>query len=56
MISGLARGEMIGVAVHPETVEKMPVPGPMRQALEQGGQGDFIDHAGIYTARETDEV
>lgn len=52
----LARGEMIGVTVHPETVEKMPIPGAMRQALEQGGQGDFIDHAGIHTAWETAET
>lgn len=49
----LARGEMIGVTVHPETVGKMPIPGVMRQALEQGGQGEFIDHAGIHTPRET---
>jgi acyl-CoA thioester hydrolase len=52
----LARGEMVGVVVHPETVEKMPIPAPMRQALEQGGRGEFIDHAGIHTARETAEA
>lgn len=52
----LARGEMIGVAVHPETVEKMPIPGLMRQALEQGGRGEFIDHAGLHTARNLAEA
>ncbi|MCL1478444.1 MAG: acyl-CoA thioesterase [Marinobacter sp.] len=52
----LARGEMIGVAVHPVALEKMPIPGAMRQALEQGGQGSFIDHAGIHTAREAAEA
>lgn len=45
----LAKGEMIGVTVHPETVEKMPIPDLMRQALEQGGRGEFIDHAGLHT-------
>ncbi|MCQ4322222.1 acyl-CoA thioesterase [Stutzerimonas stutzeri] len=49
----LASGEMIGVAVHPETVEKMTIPGIMRQALEQGGAGEFIDHAGLRKAPET---
>mgnify|MGYP001627816319 FL=1 len=48
----LARGEMIGVAVHPETVEKMPIPDAMREALQQGSPGEFIDHAGLYTARQ----
>ncbi|MGM0571950.1 MAG: acyl-CoA thioesterase, partial [Pseudomonadota bacterium] len=48
----LAKGEMIGVTVHPETVEKMPIPELMRQALEQGGRGEFIDHAGMHTTSE----
>ncbi|SFR47958.1 acyl-CoA thioester hydrolase [Marinobacter daqiaonensis] len=52
----LASGEMIGVTVHPETMEKMPIPGIMRHALERGGQGDFIDHAGIHTVRDTAEA
>lgn len=49
----LARGEMVGVAVHPVTVEKMSIPDIMRQALEQGGRGKFIDHAGIHIAKES---
>lgn len=52
----LARGEMIGVAVHPETVAKMPIPDAMREALQQGSPGQFIDHAGIYTARQALDV
>lgn len=52
----LARGEFVGVAVHPETIEKISIPAPMRQALEQGGCGEFVDHAGIHTARETTEA
>ena len=46
----IARGEMVGVVVHPVTLEKMPVPDVMRAALEQGGRGAFVDHAGMFTA------
>lgn len=44
----LAHGELIGVAVHAVTVEKMTIPEAMRRGLEHGGRGEFIDHAGIH--------
>ncbi|MCK0163120.1 acyl-CoA thioesterase [Marinobacter sp. S6332] len=46
----LATGELIGVAVHPETVEKITIPEAMKHAMKSGAQGKFIDHAGLYTA------
>lgn len=42
----LASGEMVGVAVDPVSVEKMTIPDVMREAMQQGGKGLFIDHAG----------
>ena len=46
----LAKGEMIGVAVHPETFEKISIPETMKNAMNNRGQGQFIDHAGLFTA------
>ncbi len=43
----LATGEMIGVATHPETVEKMSIPEVMKKAMSGSGEGRIIDHAGI---------
>lgn len=51
----LARGELIGVAVHPDTVEKMTIPDAMRQAMKQGSRGKFIDHAGIDALRKLEK-
>ena len=51
----IARAEITGVTVHPVTLEKIPVPDAMRKGLEQGGRGDFIDHAGRF-ARENATV
>ncbi|WP_417513242.1 acyl-CoA thioesterase [Marinobacter sp.] len=46
----LARGELIGVAVHPQTFEKISIPETMKNAMNNRGQGQFIDHAGLFTA------
>ncbi|MBQ0832988.1 thioesterase family protein [Marinobacter sp.] len=46
----LATGEMIGVAVHPETLEKVSIPEAIKHAMKNDGRGQFIDHAGLYTA------
>lgn len=47
----LVSGEMIGVAVHPETFEKVSIPENLKSAMKTRGRGQFIDHAGLYTAR-----
>lgn len=46
----LASGEMISVAVHPTTLEKIPVPELMREVMTEGGKGQYVDHAGIHRA------
>lgn len=46
----LATGEMIGVAVHPVTLGKVSIPEAIKDAMKNGGQGQFIDHAGLFTA------
>lgn len=46
----LARGEMIGVAIHPETFKKIAIPEAVKQAMQEGAQGLFVDHAGRFTA------
>lgn len=49
----LARGEMVGVAIHPETFEKIAIPEAVKQAMQEGAQGLFVDHAGRFTAPQT---
>ncbi|MEJ6656730.1 MAG: thioesterase family protein [Pseudomonas sp.] len=46
----LASGEMISVAVHPTTFEKISIPDLMREAMADDGRGQYVDHAGIHRA------
>ncbi len=46
----LARGELICVAIHPQTFEKIAIPDAMKRAMKNGAQGQFVDHAGLFTA------
>lgn len=49
----LANGEIIGVAVDPETLEKVSIPLTLKTAMQTGGEDRFIDHAGLFTAQQT---
>ena len=49
----LATGEMIGVAVHPRTLGKVSIPEAIKYAMKNGGQGQSVDHAGLFTAPQT---
>lgn len=46
----IARGELIGVAVDPKTFKKIAIPETMKRAMQNGAQGQFVDHAGLFTA------
>ncbi|MDS1311343.1 MULTISPECIES: acyl-CoA thioesterase [Marinobacter] len=46
----LAKGELIGVAVNPQNVEKMSIPDTMKHEMINGARGKFVDHAGLFTA------
>jgi len=42
----VARAEMIGVAVDPFTLKKVPMSSEMREAMRRGAPGAWVDHAG----------
>ncbi|WP_144820379.1 acyl-CoA thioesterase [Marinobacter piscensis] len=52
----LARGEMIGVAVDPETLSKIPIPEALKEAMEQGARNRLVDHAGLFTAPQANRA
>jgi acyl-CoA thioester hydrolase len=43
--------ETIYVAVHPEALTKMPLSDAVRAALQRGGPGLVVDHAGYLTSK-----
>jgi len=43
----LAEASITYVVVEAKTLQKMPVPGPMRSALNQGAAGVIVNHAGV---------
>ncbi len=45
-----ANGELIGVAVNAETLEKISIPDTLKTAMQTSGEDWFIDHAGLFTA------
>ncbi|HTN33968.1 MAG TPA: thioesterase family protein [Marinobacter sp.] len=50
----LALGEVIGVVIHPQTFEKISIPEGLKELMRQGAQGKFVDHAGLFTARQNE--
>ena len=43
----IVTGETVHVVVTPHTLQKMPIPGDFRTALERGAPGVMADHAGF---------
>jgi len=41
----IARAELVGVAVDPHTLEKMPIPPALRDVMIRGAPGVRVDHA-----------
>jgi acyl-CoA thioester hydrolase len=47
----IATAETVYVLVQPHTLTKMPIPAPLRAAMEKGAPGVVTDHAGYVKSR-----